>query len=491
MWLCIRFALLPLESLWLETLSGKDAQVSQAIAISEKHRIICCNQAAYQKGIRQGQSVSTGYALLDDLSVVERNAAQEEQRLNQLALQAYPFSPMLAIWPPDRLVIEIGRSLNLFQGLDNLLSSIESSFRQQEITFCLAIGPTPKAAEVFSYSPLSISYQLWNAEDNRFDESLFLERLHGLPIGQLMLSSKVEEKLRAIGLKKVGELFQLSEASLTKRLGRETTHYLQQLTGKRPDVQRFFQPNVSFDQRLEFIDVIHHQKALLFPMRRLLEDLIRFLRLYQKSGQSIQWELVDIYQKHTRFDVHLAQADLNLSLYLELTRLTLESVQLTGPIESIRLTMDQLTRVETGEQSLFAQSEAFKNERHFASKIMARLGHDSCYWLEEKNQVIPELAQQKSNKREEKKHTGDVAPLSNVARPSWLLPVPQAIGRDKNRLYWQGRLTLISQPERIVHYWWKKPVARDYFIAQHQRGNYYWVFFDELKQCWFLHGVFA
>ncbi len=483
MWLCIRFALLPLESLWL----GEFPIADKAFAISEKQRIVCCNQMAYQRGVREGQSVSTGYALLDELTVMERNHEQERQQLNQMALQAYPFSPVLALWPPDRLMMEIGRSLNLFHGIDHLLSHIDACFRQHNMTFCLAIGPTPKAAEVFSYSPLSDSYSLWDDTQKTFNESLFYERIHQLSVEQLMLDENTQKKIQAIGLKIVGELFQLSESSLTKRLGKETLHYLQQLVGKRPDVQRHFKPQVTFERTIEFIDVIHHQSALLFPMRRLLEDLIHFLRLHQKNGQSMTWILKDIYRKKTEFDVHLTQADLNINTFLELTRLTLESVQLTGPIESLSLTMTQLTHREQSELSLFSQSDAFKEDRYFANKIIARLGAHNCFWLTDNNAVVPELVQKTIREPLAKPYDNEL-PFN---RPSWLLPVPQAIGPHKEKLYWQGPLTIISQPERIVHYWWKKAVVRDYFIAQHERGNFYWVFFDGIKKHWFLHGVFS
>ncbi|WP_144393786.1 Y-family DNA polymerase [Pleionea sediminis] len=501
MWLCVRFALLPLESFWLNNSEQSEASPfdHQAVAVSEKQRIICCNQVAYQKGIREGQTVSTGYALLDELFVIERNLLQEQQRLNQFAMQAYSFSPVLSVWDPDCLVLEVGRSLSLFGGLANLLQHIEGNFQQQDISYCLGIGPTPKAAEVFSYSPLPYSYELWDSYDGSLNQELFRERIYQLPIHQLTIESKALEKISTIGLKKVSELFLLPESSLEKRLGRDVVHYLQQLMGKRPDVQTNFKPKIFFDQCLEFIDVIHHQKALLFPMKRLLDELIRFLRLYQKSGQSLKWTLKDIYQKETYFNVYLAQDELNLSRYTELTRLSLESIKLTGPIESIRLTVDDLIDSQVVETSLFAQTEAFKTDRHFAHKIIARLGKENCYWLKGRDEVIPELAQNKVEEASSvtyqvnRKRTvkNKFKPFDYTLRPNWLLSVPQPIGCDEDKLYWRGHLTLVSQPERIVHYWWKKPVVRDYFIAQHERGNHYWVFFDGLKQYWFLHGIFS
>jgi hypothetical protein len=78
-----------------------------------------------------------------------------------------------------------------------------------------------------------------------------------------------------------------------------------------------------------------------------------------------------------------------------------------------------------------------------------------------------------------------------LQRPSWLLPVPQLIGFHPQKLYWDGKLTLVSQPERIEHQWWQKKIKRDYYVAQHASGIFYWVFYDHIKQRWFVQGVFA
>jgi len=521
MWLCVRFALLPLESLWGHS-------ETTPVAVGEQQRLVCCNAMAYQKGVRPGQSVATAYAVADSLQVVERREHLEQQQLKKMALQLYPFSPVLTLWQPDKLLVEIGRSLTLFHGLDPLLSRIRSAVAQHHMTACFGLGPTPKAAELFSYLSLSESYPLWNTEQQAFDNKAFLALVDLIAINLLPLPEKLIDKISATGIKTIGGLRVLSTAALNKRFGRELVLYLQQLTGEHPDVQTCFQPQIEFTQSLEFIDVIHQREALLFPMRRLLEDLIYFLRLYQKSGQLLRWKLRDSYQVASQFDVHLSDAQVDFNRFLELTRLQLDSVNLTGPIEWLELSMPRLVDADIQEQSLFSRSEPFNDELHFVSKIKARLGYSSCLWLVQKNEVIPELScsllsdqpsdyskqrqsqvqsrrgsrslnvssstQQKQSLQASEQNTmmldGDLLPQQKI-RPSWLLPVPQAIGRTPERLNWQGKLRLVSQPERLFHHWWKKPVSRDYYVAQHESGIFYWVFYDQLKQGWFVQGVFS
>ena len=78
-----------------------------------------------------------------------------------------------------------------------------------------------------------------------------------------------------------------------------------------------------------------------------------------------------------------------------------------------------------------------------------------------------------------------------TSRPAWLFEKPKAIRFNQRKLLWQGELQIISSQEKITSYWWKKNVARDYFLAEHEDGTIYWVFFDQVKKQWFLHGVYG
>ncbi|NVK86863.1 MAG: DNA polymerase Y family protein [Gammaproteobacteria bacterium] len=520
MWLCVRFVLLPLESLWLNA-------SATAVAVREQNQIVCVNQDAYQSGVRQGQSVATAYAMNEGLHLVERQVEQERATLQKMALQLYPFSPVLSIQEPEYLLLEIGRSLTLFHGLDNLLQQLKAVITQHKLTLSLGLAPTPKAAQLFTQLPWQASYQLWDARTKSFNLAAVKRLIEQQSVSQLPLPKRTLANIKSLGIDSLAELMQLPSAALNKRFGRQLVDYIEQLLGLKPDPQKRYEPTVEFNQTLSFLDVIHQREALLFPMRRLLDDLVYFLRLYQKSGQSLVWTLQDNYHQSSQFEVHLTDATIDLNRYLELTRLQLESVQLTGPIELIGLTMPKLFEHQAQTLSLLEHTQDFTSDLHFANKIKARLGHNSCLWLVQNNAVIPEFSGQLkpqvsepikskappkrqgtrvSNKPGARYRAPDEL-VDNQAqttalvdssglphdkiRPSWLLPTPQAIGSDAQKLYWHSRLTIVSQVERITHYWWKKAIARDYYIAQSQQGHHYWIFYDQHKQSWFVQGVFA
>lgn len=494
MWLCVRFEQLPLESLWL-------GLVDKPVAVSERQRITCCNLLAAQSGVRVGQRIATAYAMCEQLKLVERSNVREENALRHLAAKACIFSSQLSVWSPDKLLIEVGRSLTLFKGIEHLMSCLSATLVQEEFSHSMAIGPTPKAAEVFSFLSLKDSLCLWDETHRTFDKKKFRQLVERLDVELLPLAKDVKQKFSALGIKRVQQILALPEAVMSKRFGRSTQSYFRQLLGQEPDVQPGFKAPVKFEKTLEFMDVIHSREALLFPMRRLVDELIEFLRLHQKATHRLHWQLQDSYRVQTEFEVYLSDAYLQSSQCMELTRLRLESVVLTGPIERISLRAEQLTHLQVTEQSLLAHSEAFSDDLHFVNKIRARLGVESCVWLSKQNSVVPELANRVVNQCEESagrystrgRHQAAeaIAERKENERPGWLLPVPQMIGYHPQKLYWDGKLTLVSQPERIEHQWWQKKVKRDYYVAQHASGVFYWVFYDHYKQRWFVQGVFA
>ena len=52
-------------------------------------------------------------------------------------------------------------------------------------------------------------------------------------------------------------------------------------------------------------------------------------------------------------------------------------------------------------------------------------------------------------------------------------------------------VSVVHGPERIQTAWWQvNAVARDYFIAKSEQGQWCWVY-REPNGCWFLHGYFS
>jgi protein ImuB len=90
-------------------------------------------------------------------------------------------------------------------------------------------------------------------------------------------------------------------------------------------------------------------------------------------------------------------------------------------------------------------------------------------------------------------------------RPLWLLHQPIALRERNQRPWWHGPLRLLSGPERIEGGWWDcNLVQRDYFIAEDEHAQWFWIYRTRGNQAapqagssrdvdasWYLQGIFG
>lgn len=489
MWLSIHFPQLSLEALCFH--QQKAAQ--KPLAIIENNQIICANQIAFHQGIQVNQSRSSAYAICHQLDILERNHTQEQLLLDHVALLIYQYSPHISIESTGTLLVEIAQSLKLYNGLKALLKNLKQHLDQEELTYQLAIGHTPKCAEILSRSQTGEATECWQNKRQKINTLQLEKKLASLSVNLIPFSQKTIKKIQSVGIKKISELKIIDNKEVKIRFGEIVSQYLLKLYGKQPDPKDYFTPKEYFFQKIDFTDVIIHRQGLLFSIKRLIDHLTRFLTLKQKCCQELYWELFDSEKNTIGFTVLLSNSQCNIKTYIELTQLNLERYTLHAPIEGISLTVNKLNNLNIQNQSLFDDNTTFKQQTDFIHKIQAKLGVQSCYQLQQKNEHIPELAYQKKqpflNHKENKTNT--LQRQQSLMRPSWLLEKPEPIAFNQQKLIWQGELKIISSQERITHHWWKKKVARDYFIAEHDSGTLYWVFFDLIRKRWFLHGIYS
>ncbi|MCW9017899.1 MAG: DNA polymerase Y family protein, partial [Kangiellaceae bacterium] len=497
-------------------------KLSPACAIIEDNLVYCLNQEAHQRGVRIGQNVTSAFAFCDHLQLIERNKYQEAQQLQNLAILLYQVSSSIKIQQPQwrenlsiqqaLLSLEIGRSLQLYRGINNLIDVVSLLLIEEPVEFQLGIGHSEKSARLLSHYPLASSLQsipsieakeLDNNPQAKIDFELVNKQLEKIPVELMEIDYKSIEKIQSVGFKTIGELAHLPESAIRKRFGVDTYRYLMQLFAKLADPEDYFVPPESFYQKVEFIDVVHHRQGLLFPIKRLTQQLCQFLRLKQKSCQSLYWELFDSEKNTIGFEILISESLIDSKVYIELTQLNLERYTLHAPIEAIALTANKLNELTSESKSLFEDSGDFKQDNHFIHKIRAKLGNNSCYQIAQRQEHVPELASSYSMEINDSRLVQEASHHKYISlslaldinqqtsRPAWLFEKPKPIQFNQRKLLWKGELQIISSQEKITSYWWKKNVARDYFLAEHQDGTIYWVFFDQEKRQWFLHGIYG
>ncbi len=88
--------------------------------------------------------------------------------------------------------------------------------------------------------------------------------------------------------RQVRDLLRLPRKALTRRFGPTVTAYLDRLLGIQADPRPLYQPPETFVSRMDLPAEITASQALLFPLKRLLEELCGVLRGGDTAAQSLQ-----------------------------------------------------------------------------------------------------------------------------------------------------------------------------------------------------------
>lgn len=489
LWLCLRFPQLP-----LEVFAHDGLQTARPAAVVDNQRLLVCNQAALETGAGAGITPATARALCEQIAFFERDPILEASTLQRIACSCYGFTPAINTAPPDWLLLEIGNSLKLFGGLQALLTRLKHHIGDQHFSYRFGLAPTPKAAQLLSQLPRLQKLRLINCFDSLTGElnqssqssqaNQLAALLQTLPLPQLLCDAKLQKQFLASGFTQLGDLLPLPRAALGRRFGKEFLIYLQQVSGELADPQPMLALPPEFDDTLELTDAITSADMLAFPMNRMLIALCGYLQGRQLHCQQLTWHLHLTDNSRQQLELAFSRPQNQLDHFLTLTRLKLENLRFTAPVDTLRLQVTKLHLAMPQENDLFGNSSDQHLNRPAASDLLdrltTRLGSAAVHALAVADSHIPEQAWQRAGQS----RLQDDLQTSAPPRPLWLLSEPATIQP-------QQHLQLLQGPERIEGNWWQQPVCRDYYIARHRNGMRYWVYQDRTTQHWFVHGAFG
>lgn len=432
-------------------------------------------------------SPATARALADNLLLLERDRQQEQRCLDDLCCWAYSISPSLYPYRDDSLMLEIGSCLSLYGGLTAILQRVQHDLASRGYSYRSAVAATPKAAWLLSHS------------DQNDPQADLKQQLAPLPLKLLDLFQRQVESLAKAGLWRFQDLLQLPATALARRCGVEMTHYLEQVLGSREDLQPEFKPPPTFSDQYWFGYEVKANQELLPAIQLLLQSWCLFLRNTQLQGQHVQWQLYGIDHQTHSFDVRSSLSHASWKEWYSLTCLKVDQLQLNGSIEGVGLSSDTLKESNGDCGDLFTAADQREPLNSLLDRLKSRLGLQAVARIGCREEHLPEFAgycnadqngQTVSGSKTTTATTTMSAAVNTGERPFWLLPQPQPLRQHDQQLYWNGRLSLITGPERIEDNWWQEPVSRDYYIARDPSGQPYWVYHDRQQKQWFMQGIF-
>ncbi len=482
-WLYLHFPLLSLETL-LPQVPADQAHKPIATVSLEKNiqRVLCCNTQAEAWGVESGLSVSTALALCPELLVLPRKIEQEQQHLQQLALLAYSFSPVVILDNDTGLWLEISGCDKLFKGYNALLQALEKRLVYEAITAVNGIGQNPLAAKLLCQP----SFQTQLPKPTEIQHLLMTTDL-----SRLETSRKQQQSFEQLGLKSLGDLLALSRSALSRRFDAELMNRIAQLNNEKPFTAPRFQPGDSFHDLVQNPQGIFNKESLLFPMKTLLQRLCQYLVARQCHCREIEWHFEPLIGESQQMQIQLSGSQNNWSTLLMLSRLQLDRLELPRSVEQIILHADQFIEAPMAvfNLDLFGDQQAAQQSCELIDSLNARLGIEALSQPVLNQDYLPELASTLATPGKPIK-TAANKPLT-APQPLWLLTEPAPVQMRNQQLYWRQPLTIISGPERLCGNWWQAEQQRDYYLACDNRGARYWLFRESANQRWFVHGLFS
>jgi protein ImuB len=474
LYLCLRFARLPLQCLTSRTTPPK--------AVVEKHRIVACNDSAAACGITPGQSANTARALSAELELLPRNPAREALCMERLCQWAYTITPLLQPQPEHTLLLDIGGSLRLFGGTHGLLQQLQRTLGWRKLDYQLAVAPSPKAAWLLSRLPHDTPAIVDSLDTLKVS-------LSPLPLQWLPSCNRAVTALDKAGIQHLGELFKMSLAAIRERCGEEFNRYLAQLLGIRSDPIPQYQVPQRFAESYDLGYGVITLDELQPTLHTLLERLIEFLHSTQTMTSTLHWKLGNERQCLHSVTVSSSRAQGRSTQWLELTQLKLRDLSLQQPIFSIELQAEQLDPINRQLSSdLFASTEPRQPLHYLLDRLRSRLGDQALHHVGERDEHLPETALMPVRDHRASENN---ALAEARRRPFWLLPVAQPLTTKAGVPQWQGALQLLAGPERIEDGWWQQPISRDYYVAQSPAAGPCWIYRDRRTDTWYLHGLFT
>jgi protein ImuB len=334
------------------------------------------------------------------------------------------------------------------------------------------------------------------------------EFLAPLPLVFLPVPDDLKDTLRALGLRRLGQIAIRERAELEARFGPEGVR-AHRLAGGQDD--RVFQPIVAGEPpeaSLELQGRVDQLEQLLFALRHLLHRVCEDLASDGRCASRILLLFRLESGRRRRATVVPARPTRREELLFDLCRAVLERAtgetgRLSAPVVEFTIRAEQTAAAESRQGDLFAGE--WRDPLAAAavlSRLRARLGPEGVITPVERANHRPESrnAWQRatdlpdpSREGVDSLSQGEPASALRLLRDPIAVEVEMAEGQLTEYQGPLGRQSLIAAegPERLSGDWWKDPYRREYYRACTSEGELLWLFREYRPSGtlrWWLHG---
>ena len=442
-------------------------------------------------------------AILPDVQVLNADPAGDAEALTRLAAWCGRYSPWTAPDQPDGIWLDLTGAAHLRGGEHVLAEELVGRIERFGLSVRAAIAETPGAAWALAREG--------NAKITVVPEGATRVALALLPVRGLRLAPETAELLDRLGLRRIGDLYNLSRPALVARFGFAAAERLDRALGLLPEPLSPLPPEPIRSSHRRFAEPIQRPEDMAAAIASLAEALCRHLAEAGVGARRLALNFYRLDGVVLTLEAGMAQASRDPRHLARLFAERLERIDPDLGIEDMRLTallveplgneqmpLDRGGSVKSADATLAALVDRLEN----------RLGTGAVGRYCPRDSHIPERATERVPALSP--GTGGTPWHPERPRPIRLLPHPEPIEATAPipddppvQFRWRRRVHRVRAadgPERILGEWWRgaddDAMLRDYYCVEDEEGRRFWLYRAGLHQAgttprWFLHGFFA
>jgi len=459
--------------------------------------VSAANILAESQGVSAGMVVADAKAFLPGLEVIDDQPAWTVKLLRSLGLWCIRYTPVVAIDPPDGLLLDISGCTHLWKGERAYLTDIVTRLRNRGYDVRMAIAPTVGTA--WAVARFGKKGPIVEGGGER-------EALMHLPPSALRLESTVQERMHKLGMRTVGSFMGMPRAALRRRFGDQLLLRLRQALGQEDEYLLPLKPVPPYTERLPSLEPIRTAPGIEIALRQLLETLCERLSGEGKGLRTAILKCCRIDGRTVQIGIGTSRATASVSHIFNLFALKIPQIE---PALGIELFILEAPRVEDTDPVQEALWEAAPGlDRPELAELLDRLtGKDTGCTVQ---RYLPDAHHWPERSIRPAVSLSEKAPIPwthDRPRPTRLLASPEPIDvtapipdYPPMLFRYRGEVHSIKKaegPERIEREWWvDSGEHRDYYYVEDHKGQRYWIFRsghygDDRTRQWFLHGFFA
>ncbi|MBY3038764.1 Y-family DNA polymerase [Rhizobium laguerreae] len=478
--------------------------VEQAIAVISKSGserwVSAADAAARKAGVHVGMPAAKAQALFKGLRMIDADLAADAAALERITMWALSqYSPIVAVDPPDGIVMDTEGADHLQGGEERMLTSIANRFRAKGLTTRVAIADTWGAANACARAISRETVIIPRGETFRAVEKL--------PLSLLRLPEKIVGDLRTLGFKTIGELANTPRAPLTLRFGPEVGRRLDQMFGRTPEPIDPIRTAELVEVSRAFAEPIGAAETINKYAARLVVQLVDEL---QRRGLGIRRadlivETVDGTRQAIRAGT--AKPARDVAWLTKLFKDRTEKIEPGFGIEKMTLVAVMAEPLDEAQKS----SSLVEDEVVDLTPLIDIYGNrgQRVYRVTPVASDVPERSVRRIGAASDPVDTSWVnhwrRPVRLLARPEQIDVMALMPDHPPVWIMWRGKRRKVKNadgPERIFGEWWERnsemAAVRDYFVIEEEGGERLWIFrsgdgvdTETGSHKWFVHGVFA